>query len=198
MKRTVCTLAAILAASRLFAQGTMLVDQQSFDLATATANININGIGQSFTPSLSSVDYVQFGVFDISPGSSMFVNLRQNSLSGTIIGTTATESVPLNNGLLETTFLFSTRVILTPGTEYFFEPVVVVNATQINIEISNPLSSNPYSGGSALHGNAPGNYSLWFSEGILVPEPSTWTVFGLGAAALLLVGKRRTLFRTGG
>ena len=69
MKKIICTLTTALAALRLFGQGTLLVDQQSFDLATAIANINISGIGQSFTPALSSIDYVQFGVFDISPGS---------------------------------------------------------------------------------------------------------------------------------
>ncbi len=82
MKRTVCTLAAVLAASRLFAQGTMLVDQQSFDLATAVAATPIAGIGQSFTPGLSSIDYVQLGVADTVPGSMLYINLRQNSMSG--------------------------------------------------------------------------------------------------------------------
>ncbi len=195
MKKMLCNLAAVFAASRLLAQGTMLVDQQSFDLATAITDTSIAGIGQSFTPTLSLIDYVQFGVADISPGSMVFVNLRQNSMSGQILGTTDTQAVPLNDGHVPTTYLFPTTVTLNPGTTYFLEPVVVFNAFQITILTSNPLSPNPnpYPGGSALHGNIAGSYSLWFSEGIIVPEPSTWALLTLGGTMIIAVGARKRI-----
>jgi hypothetical protein len=190
MKKIICTLATTFAALRIFAQGTLLVDQQSFDLATAIANTSIAGIGQSFTPGFTSINYVQFGVFDINSGSSLFVNLRQNSMSGPIIGTTDTQSVPLNDGHVPTMFIFSTSVALTPGTQYSFQPVIVVNAFQINIEISTP-GSNPYPGGTALDGNTSAGFDLWFAEGVVVPEPSTWALFGLGGMILFAAGRTR-------
>jgi hypothetical protein len=112
MKKIICTLATALAALRLFGQGTLLVDQQSFDLATATTSTSIAGIGQSFTPSLSVIDYVQFGVADLNPGSLLFVNLRQNSMTGPIIGTTDTQPVTTGDPHVPTTFLFSASVPL--------------------------------------------------------------------------------------
>jgi hypothetical protein len=115
--------------------------------------------------------------------------LRQNSMSGPIIGTTDTQPVNSIDPHLATTFLFSTRVALTPGTQYFLEPVIVVNAFQIDILISNPLGADPYPGGTALHGNTVAPYDLWFAEGVVVPEPSTWALFGLGGVVLL--GARR-------
>ncbi len=188
MKTILYTLSVLLATSRLLAQGTMLVDQQSFDLATGSTSTPVFGIGQSFTPSLTAIVYVQFGLAD-NPGSSLFVNLRQNSMSGPIIGTSDTQLIP-SNAHIPTTFFFSSSVTLTPGTQYFLEPVVVVNESQIAVEISFP-GTNPYPGGSALHGNIAGNYSLWFSEGIIVPEPSTWAISGLGLVVLLAVSSKR-------
>ncbi len=60
MKKSVWTLAVIMATSRLLAQGTMFVDQQSFNLATAITSTSIAGIGQSFTPALSGIAYRMF------------------------------------------------------------------------------------------------------------------------------------------
>jgi hypothetical protein len=192
LKKLVGTFTA-LATLRLFGQGTLLVDQQSFDLATATGSAPIFGIGQSFTPVFASIDFVQFSVADF-PGSSLFVNLRQNSMSGPIIGTTDTQSVPLDPRV-PTTFLFSSTVSLAPGTQYFFEPVVVVNASQIGITIS--PTANPYPGGTALHGNTVAPYDLWFAEGVVVPEPSTWALLGLGGVALFVARWRRWTLRVG-
>jgi hypothetical protein len=194
LKKLVGTFTA-LATLRLFGQGTLLVDQQSFALATAGTSTSIIGIGQSFTPAFSAIDYVQFSVADANPGSSLSVNLRQNSMSGPIIGTTDTQAV-LDNISVPTTFLFSTRVALTPGTQYFFEPVIVVNVFEIGITTSFP-GTNPYPGGTALHGNTPGSYSLWFAEGVVVPEPSTWVLLGLGGVALFAAKWRRSSGKAG-
>ncbi len=190
MKKLVCTLAAVLAALPLFGQGTLLVDQQSFDLATGINSTSIIGVGQSFTPGLSAINYVQFGLAD-SPGSSLFVNLRQNSMTGPIIGTTDTQSITTLDPHVPTTFLFSTAVALTPGTQYFFEPVIVVNANQISIELSNPANPNPYPGGTAFHAGFSSGFDVWFAEGVVVPEPSTWAVFGLGGVVVFAVKVRR-------
>ncbi len=88
MKKPLCTSTATLAAIHLLAQGTMLVDQQSFDLASSTMAITIVGIGQSFTPAFSSIDYIHFGVYDSQPGSMSYDNLRQDLLDGAMSGAT--------------------------------------------------------------------------------------------------------------
>jgi hypothetical protein len=197
MKRIICTVTTALAALRLFGEGTLLMDQQSFDLATAIAGTPIfGGIGQSFTPAFSAIDFVQFSVYDLSLGSSLYVNLRQDSMTGPIIGTTDTQSVPISASLA-TMFQFSTRVALTPGIQYFLEPVVVVNVFQIGITTSDPLGSKPYPGGTALHGNTVAPYDLWFSEGVVVPEPSTWALLGLGGVALFAAKWRRSSGKAG-
>jgi hypothetical protein len=193
MKKIIFTLATTLAALRLFGQGTLLVDQQSFDLATSTTAINIDGIGQSFTPMFSSIDYIQLGVSDSKAGSLLFVNLRQNSMTGPITGTTDTQPITTIDAHLPTTFLFSSTVPLTPGVQYFLEPVIVVNALQISVVIS-PVGTDPYPGGTALHGTIPGSYDLWFAEGVVVPEPSTWALFGLGGVVLFAAKWRRWTF----
>ncbi len=175
----------------------MLVDQQPFNLAAAINSTSIAGIGQSFTPALSAIDYVQFAVGDTASGSLLYVNLRQGSMTGPIIGTTDTQPVTTGDPHVPATFLFPSALALSPGTKYFLEPVIVADAFQIGILTSSPFGPNPYSGGSVLYGNIPGNYSLWFSEGIIVPEPSTWALSGLGLAMIFAFRARRIRFRAG-
>ncbi len=169
----------------------MLVDQQSFDLATATTGTSIVGVGQSFTPTLAAIDFVQFSLAGANLGSSVFVNLRSSSMTGTILGTTDTQAVSLDPRF-PVTFSFLSSVSLSPGTQYFLEPVVAVNNGTVSITISDPLSNpNPYQGGTEFHAGAPAGLDLWFSEGIIVPEPSIWTLLGLGGVVMFAVGARK-------
>jgi hypothetical protein len=61
-------------------------------------------------------------------GARVYVNLRSDSITGTILATTASVFMPdgfgtgANRGY--TNFFFSTSVSLTPGTTYYFQPVV--------------------------------------------------------------------------
>src|SRR6266478_6631802 len=95
-------LALLASASAASAQGTLQYDQQSSP-GPIPPNIlySIQGnepIGQSFVPSLPSVGFVQFEVFDGLPGNGngamLLVNLRSNSMTGPILSSTAPVPVP--------------------------------------------------------------------------------------------------------
>ncbi len=145
-------------------------------------------MGQSFTPALSSVGFVQLEFVDDTPsgiGATVYVNLRANSISGGILNSTDPILVPL--GIREVvTFYFSSPADVTPGTTYYFQPVLQSGDPAMSVveDIFN------YPGGMIyLQGIGDPNFDLWFREGI-VPEPSTWTLLLTGATLLWLRSRR--------
>jgi len=196
MKTASLALSALLAAaSTTFPQGTFQYDQQSLNHSIG-ANIlyYIQGnepIGQSFTPGLSSVGFIQLEPFDGNPnnglGATLFVNLRSNSITGPILGSTAPVFLPdIPSGGGVTNFLFSTPVPVVPGTTYFFE-VVVQSGDFWTLNTAGYL----YGGGPTFRqGVAQPLQDLWFREGIIVPEPSSILLF-FGAAGILLLRRAR-------
>jgi hypothetical protein len=77
-------------------------------------------------------------------------------------------------------FFFSTPVPVTPGTTYFFQPVVVSGDL---LDLADDIYR--YSGGEAFaSGVAFPNADFWFREGLVVPEPSTWALLLLGGGML--------------
>ena len=185
--RTVATcilLAAIVSLSCVtHAQGTMLVDQQSFDESNYgefLANISASQpIGQSFVPSLGGVGFVRMYLSDRNAdgiGTTVYVNIRSGSLSGAVVGFTSPVAVPdLFHG--PTNFFFATEVALTPGVTYYLQPVIQ-SGQDFGTGYDNHYG---YTGGNAFfNGTASQFDDLWFREGVIVPEPST--------TALLLVG----------
>jgi hypothetical protein len=182
----------------MFGQGTFVYDQQS---ATET-NITEGGvgiqplqpIGQSFTPSLEAVGFVRFLLYDNNSGNGLganvFVNLRSGSITGPIIGVSSVTSLPDSFGGYPD-FFFSTPVSVTPGTTYYFQPVVQ-SGDNWNIGGSSPLH---YAGGTAFaNGVASPGVDFWFREGIMaVPEPTTISLaaLGLGTFTCLCCAKTR-------
>src|SRR6516225_2908893 len=132
MKLTIHKLIAILVTVPLttLAQGTFVFDQQSSDESNGgsggTTIQDFQPMGQSFTPSLNGIAFVRLNLFDVNrnngQGATIYVNLRSDSITGSIISSTAPVSLPDNFGLpLNTgyvTFLFPTEVPLQPGTTY--------------------------------------------------------------------------------
>jgi hypothetical protein len=191
-------LAFLIGALPIFGQGTFVYDQQS---ATET-NITEGGggiqsaqpVGQSFTPSLSAVGFVRFQLYDSNFGNSLganiFVNIRSGSILGPIIGVSSVVSLPDNFGGYSD-FIFSTPASVTPGTIYYFQPVVQ-SGDVWGIGGSSPLQ---YAGGTAFFNGAPDlSHDLWFREGIMaVPEPTTISLatLGLGTLACLRYTKTR-------
>ena len=98
MKLSVFTL--FLSVVFLRGQGTLVYDQQSTTLIEGSAPWRLTPMGQAFTPSLSSIDFVALEIFDATPlnqlGSTLYVNLRADSINGTILGTSVFVSTPDN------------------------------------------------------------------------------------------------------
>jgi hypothetical protein len=165
-------------------QGTFVYDQQSVNTSVPAGildDIQPNEpIGQSFTPSLSAVGFVRLNLSDAitrnGVGAAVYVNLRTDSITGPVLGSTDPVSMPDNfDGLAD--FLFSAPVPVTAGATYYLQPVVLAGDTwRVGVFLGDRYpSGTEYYQGAVLQ-----NFDFWFREGVVVPEP--------GSAWLLLVG----------
>jgi hypothetical protein len=180
------------------AQGTFIYDQQSQTSQAGGGGAPLayeQPMGQSFAPALNSVGFVQFEFIDFPNGSiggNVYVSLWSGSLgTGTLLGSTPSVFIP--NGAFDqiTTFLFSTAVTVSPGTTYYFQPVLQSGDT--TMDIINDIYN--YSGGTFYFNGSPNpsNADAWFREGIVVaPEPSAGALvlFGMAGIYFLRNGKR--------
>lgn len=157
-------------------------------------------IGQSFTPTLSSIDFIFLQLedyyFNNGTGAVIFVKLFSGSITnGTLLGSTAPISFPDGFGVStvgyygETNFVFPSSIALTPGIQYFLQPVLLSGDASFYLGVGN-LN---YPGGTAYINGTPNinGWDLWFREGIIaVPEPDIMALAILGTLGLL-VGKKR-------
>lgn len=146
--------------------------------------------GESFTPGLSSVGFVRLALDDENVndglGVTLSLNLRADSITGTILS--SADPVVLPNGFVGVKdFIFSTPVSVTPGTTYYFEPVVESGGSWGILG-----GGNTYDGGTRIIAGLPDNTSdYWFREGVVVPEPSTVALFVLGLGVFCFTRRRR-------
>jgi hypothetical protein len=182
----------LLAAYRSNGQGTIVVDQQDL-AAMGTGTIQGNEpLGQSFTPSLSSVGFIQVDLFDGNPGNNLgatvAVNLMSGSITGTILGTSTVTlpdgfngDVGANPPPFGPIFYFATPVAVTPGTTYYFDINVLSGDTWL-------VGTGPggYAGGMGFSKGVGGSgFNLGFEEGNVVPEPSVaWLALAGGGTFL--------------
>ena len=193
--KTILLPVLFLCALRAYSQGTFVYDQQSADETTGggvTVTIQPNQpLGQSFSPTLSSVGFIRLNVGDTAAnglGATLYVNLRSGSITGPILA--SSDPVALPDGFFGyPDFLFHTPVDVTPNVPYFFQPVV--QSGDLWVAIAYPYG---YLGGTAFRQGTPIPSDLWFREGIVVPEPSSRT-FLLAGIGLLLAWRVLINFR---
>jgi hypothetical protein len=143
-------------------------------------------------PLLSIVGFVQLSLYDGATdgiGSTVYVNLRTDSITGAVLGSTAPVFMPDNFGRgtnAVVTFPFGAPVTVTSGTVYYVQPVVQ-SGEDFGVAYYNTFN---YANGTAYYrGAADPFFDLWFREGIVVPEPSSALLLVLGGG--LAVWRRR-------
>ena len=177
-------------------QGTFVFDQQSSTDETYSsggARIQFYGfVGQSFTPSLSTVGFIRVKLYDMAPangvGATLVMNLRSNAINGPILGTT---TLVLGNGFSgSTNFIFPNAVPVSPSLTYFFETTVQAGDNWGITSLDN-LPGDNYPNGFMYAGpNTFTGGDLWFREGIVVPEPASISLVLIGVVSLVL--RKRT------
>jgi hypothetical protein len=199
VKSVLYSFALVLVALPIVGQGTLLIDQTPANFSDPRGSTLMANTGQSFTPTFSSIGFIQLGVTDENlpggSGSQLVVNLRQGSISGAIIGTTAPVGASGDtNGWGPTTFLFPLPIAVVPGTQYFFQPVDQIGSDTLNIAIG----FYNYAGGTMYNLDAPSSsLDLWFTEGIVVPEPGTIVLLALGSGMVAWHVRRRRRTNSG-
>jgi hypothetical protein len=168
-----------------YGQSTFIFDQQSINSIEGGRSLQSSAqpMGQSFTPTLSSVGFVMLNLYDgdalTNLGGTVAVNLRANSITGTILSSSLPVFIPDNfSGI--TNFLFSTPVAVTPGSIYCFQPVIQSG----NPGIGSYVTDTSYAGTAYSQGSPQGFAELWFREGIVVPEPSAGLLAMFGGGVL--------------
>ncbi len=173
-------------------QGTFQFDQESSTNQVppgyGSQLYGLQPTGQSFTPSLSGINFVRLmfddGADGDGHGASVYLNLRSQSLNGPILGATPLVNMPDGfHGAQD--FFFPNTIAITPGTTYCFE-LVVPSAFNWLTDVG-PFN---YPGGTAFaNGFAWAAADYWFREGsYTIPEPSG---FMLALVGLGVVGLRR-------
>lgn len=185
------------ATNALCAQGTLVFDQESSNDETVFGGalpIQLySSLGQSFTPSLTAVSFVQLRFLDIDPnnnsGATVVIKLRANSMNGAVIGTSQLVMVDGFSGVAS--FLFGHQISVTPNSIYFIDASVLSGDTLGIITIG-----DTYSGGSIFADGFPaiGN-DLWFREGIVVPEPTSAALVILGVGLSAWCRSKKTILK---
>jgi hypothetical protein len=194
--RAALVLVLAVAAGRAEA-GLMLVDQQ---YGTATGNeadsVFLNpSIGQSFTPTLTGIDFATFRVTDFGGEPGSYDVEVHAGINGALLGTSAPTALPAGFGGspsftgASVEFDFASTVALTPGSLYSL--IVVRTDSSSNFALlGNFFGEGTYAGGDAItKGTIQSGDDYFFSEGISsaaadVPE----IVAGSAISALTLLG----------
>lgn len=169
-----------------------MFDQQSALSGLASGGAPIlsqQPMGQSFTPSLSAVGFVQFQFENISGsvGGTVFVNLVENSITGSVVASSSPIIVQ-DNFFGTKSFFFASNVPVQAGVEYFFLPVL---QSGDNVNVLSDFYN--YTGGAAYYSGIRRTDSrdFWFREGIVVPEPTSAGLIICGTGLLLMLSLQR-------
>jgi hypothetical protein len=166
------------------AKADTIFDQTNTGLPGGTLSQNLlvfSPLGQSFTPTLTSLNFVN--LLTDNGSATLEVNIRLGSITGPILGTSQPAVIPFTFAPNFASFSFSTPVTLIAGNLYVIEPFVVSGDTLI---VS--TNTNNYPGGTQILAGIPQpNNDLWFQEGISIPEPGALPLLGTGLIGLLAI-----------
>jgi hypothetical protein len=184
MKQKLLVAISFLPVSFACSQGTLVYDQQSTNLIEGAAFLRSGQpMGQSFTPFLSSIDFIELNLYDSDSlsqsGATVYLNLRSGSITGSILASTAAVFLP--DGFFGTaSFSFSSPITVIPGVTYYFQPLI-----QSGDSMGSYVTDGSYTGGTAIYQSVPiVDRDLWFREGIVIPEPGTWVLLVVGCGLL--------------
>jgi PEP-CTERM motif len=203
IQRLVLVLLVVLGAGMGVARADGIIDQSN---TTALPSLfqsiqTFTPIGQSFTPTLTSLDFFDVYTEDFVLNNGMGATLEVEIFSGVLqtpLGTSLPTALP-SNFAGPTDFTFATPVPLVPG-DLFSAQVIVISGD--NWGLGSGLgntggSASTYPGGDQILGGVlqPSN-DLWFQEGTTTPEPSTLLLVG-SALLGLLASQARKWLKTG-
>jgi len=173
INRLFTSLAAVFACATATAQ--FVIDQHNEPSGLGTfATSPLGGVGQSFRPALSSLDFVELQIFNQSPvGPATFlVSIRDGSMTGGVLGRSQPTTVGAPPALGPTHFDFPSSVPLTSGNTYVLEISEQVGGAGWGVRYG---PGADYANGQAFTGGNPVNFDLWFREGVAAaPEPTAW------------------------
>jgi hypothetical protein len=146
-------------------------------------------IGQSFTPTLTSLDFFDVFTQDFVRNNGIGATLEIEIFSGvlqTLLGTSRSTTLP-DDYNAPTHFTFSTPIALVPGNLYSAQ-VIVLSGDNWALGSS---GSQSYSGGDEILLGVPvTDNDLWFREGITVTAPESSTLLLLGSGFVGFAWKR--------